>query len=79
MALYGKVPNIAKFRIIKIRNIVVGVIAIRSHIKGRSYARSVKILCSECSSADCASKTTSDEGVLYMDCLRLVEAIDFDI
>ena len=37
------------------------------------------VRCSECFLVDYASKTTSDEGMLYMDCLRLVEPIDFDI
>jgi hypothetical protein len=35
--------------------------------------------CSECFLVDYAPRTTSDEGMLYMDCLRLVESVDFDI
>ena len=35
--------------------------------------------CSECFLVDYASKTISDEGMIYMNCLRLVESVDFHI
>ena len=34
---------------------------------------------SECFLVKYASRTISDEGMLYMNCLRLVESVDFDI
>jgi hypothetical protein len=75
----GKVFKVRKFRIVERRNFDIWAIAIRSHLEGRSCARSTKILYSEYCLADYAPKTASYEKMFYMDCLRLVETIDFDI
>ena len=68
-----------KFRIIDVNVFEVWVIAIRSHLEGRSCAQSIKILYSEYYLADYASKTASYEKMIYTDCLCLVESVDFDI
>jgi hypothetical protein len=79
MASNEKLSNIKNHLMVKVNNSDVRVTAIRSHLEGRNCTQSAKILYSENCSADYDFKTTPDEGVLYMDCLRLVEVIDFDI
>ena len=54
-------------------------IAIRSHLEDRSSVRNTEILYSEHYSADYAPRTASYGKMIYMDCLRLIEMIDFDI
>ena len=68
-----------KFRIIDMNIFEVWVIAIRSHLEGRSCVQCTQILYSEYYSSDYASKTASYEKTIYMDCLRLIKSVDFDI
>ena len=79
MASNGEVIYIKKFRIVDMNIFEVWAIAIRSHLEGRSCVRNTEILYSEHYSAHYAPKTASYGKMIYMDCLRLVETIDFDI
>ena len=79
MASNGEVIYIKKFRIVDMNIFEVWAIAIRSHLEGRSCVRNTEILYSEHYSADYAPKTASYGKMIYMNCLRLVETIDFDI
>ena len=54
-------------------------ITIWSHLEGRSCVRNTEILYSEHYSAHYTPKNASYGKMIYMDCLRLVETIDFDI
>ena len=79
MASNGEVFYMKKFRIVDTNIFEVWAIAIRSHLEGRSCVRNTEILYSEHYSAHYAPKTASYGKMIYMDCLRLVETIDFDI
>ena len=68
-----------KFHIAEWNNFDVWTIIIRHHIKDQNYTQIVMFRCSECFLVKYASRTISDEGMLYMNCLRLVESVDFDI
>ena len=79
MASNGEVIYIKMFRIVDMNIFEVWAIAIRSHLEGRSCVRNTEILYSEHYSAYYAPDTASYGKMIYMDCLRLVETIDFDI
>ena len=79
MVSNGEVFYMKKFRIVDTNIFEVWAIAIWSYLKGRSCVRNTKILYSEHYSAHYAPKTASYGKMIYMDCLRLVEMIDFDI
>ena len=50
-----------------------------SYQRPKLHSDCVIFRCSECFLVKYASRTISDEGMLYMNCLRLVESVDFDI
>ena len=79
MASNGEVIYIKRFCIVDMNIFEVWAIAIRSHLEGRSCVRNTEILYSEHYSAHYAPKTASYGKMIYMDCLRLVETINFDI
>ena len=79
MASNGEVIYIKKFRIVDMNIFEVWAIAIRSHLEGRSCVRNTEILYSEHYLAHYAPKTASYGKMIYMDCLRLIETIDFYI
>ena len=68
-----------KLHIAEWNNFDVWTIIIRYHIKDQNYTQIVMFRCFECILVDYAFKTISDEGMLYMNCLRLVESVDFHI
>ena len=61
------------------RNFEVWAIAIRSHLESRNCVQSTEILYPEHYSADYALKMISYEKTFCMNCLRLVESVDFHI
>ena len=79
MASNGEVFYMKKFRIVDMNIFDVWAIAIRSHLEGRSCVRNTEILYLEHYSAHYALNPASYGKMIYADCLRLVEAIDFDI
>ena len=79
MASNAEVFYMKKFHIVDTNIFEVWAIAIWSHLEGRSCVRNIEILYSEHYSAHYAPKTASYEKIIYMDCLRLVEMVDFDI
>ena len=68
-----------KIHVAEWNNFDVSVIFIRPYLTDRNYTPSGIIQCSEWFLANHVFKMTSDEGALLRNCLRLVEAIDFDI
>ena len=79
MATNREVIYMKKFHIVDMNIFEVWAIAIRSHLAGRSCVRNTKILYSKHYSAHYALKTASYGKMIYTDCLRLVETINFDI
>ena len=79
MASNGEVIFMKEFRIVDMNIFEVWAIAIWSHLEGRSCVWNTEILYSEHYSTHYAPKTASYGKMIYMDCLRLVEAIDLDI
>ena len=79
MASNGEVIYIKKFRIVDMNIFEVWAIAIRSNLEGRSCVRNTEIFYSEHYSAHYAPMTVSYGKMIYTDCLRLVETIDFDL
>ena len=79
MSSNEEVIYIKKFRVVDINIFEVWVIAIRSHLEGRSCVWNIQILYSEHYLADYAPNTASYGKIIYRDCLRLVETIDSDI
>ena len=68
-----------KIHVAEWNNFDVSVIFIRPYLTDRNYTPSVIIQCFEWFLANHVFNMTSDEGALLRNCLRLVEAIDFDI
>ena len=79
MASNGEVFYMKKFHVVDTNIFEVWAIAIWSHLEGRSCVQNTEILYSEYYSAHYAPKTASSGKMIYMDCLCLVETIDFDI
>ena len=79
MASNEEVIYMKKFHIVDMNIFKFRAIAIRPHPEGQNYTRSTQILYSEHYSDDYAPKMASYGKGFYMDCLRLVETIDFDI
>ena len=79
MASNGEVIFMKEFRIVDMNIFEVWVIAVRFHLEGRNYVQSTEVLYSEHCSADYASNMVPYGIIIYTNCLRLVETIDFDI
>ena len=75
----GKVLKVRKFCVVERRNFEVWAIAIRSHLESRNCVQNTGILYTEHYSADYAFKMISYEKYFYMNCLCLVESVDFHI
>ena len=79
MVSNGELIYIKKFRIVDMNIFEVWAIAIGSHLEGRSCVRNTEILYLEHYSAHYALKTASYGKMIYTNCIRLVETIDFYI
>ena len=75
----GEVIYMKEFRITDMNIFEIWDIAVQFHLEGRSCVRNTEILYSEHYSAHYAPKTAPYGKIIYTDCLRLVETIDFDI
>ena len=73
MASNGEVIYMKTFHIVDMNIFEVCVIAIRSHLEGRTCVRNTEILYSEHYLAYYAPKMASYGKIFYMNCLRLVE------